>query len=417
MSDEERRAIEYLRSPAAIRARAEQVLAAGLDGRLAHFIVRLDRLDDVAAYVADVTRRAHPALDIPYHSRWSHFGAGGVDRMGQLGGALAALGPDERARCLYDLVITSVLLDAGAGTRWRYVEAGTGQTSVTFARSEGLAVASFHMFLAGTFSSDAGARLRADAGALMRLDAGDLAAGFQAGPDNPLVGLDGRAALLARLGRALTAAPEMFAGPAGVPLRPGNLFDYLRAQAEGGALPAGAILAAVLEGLGPIWPGRVAVGGVNLGDVWRHPAAGGSGPGAGLVPFHKLSQWLAYSLIEPLEAAGIRVVEVDALTGLPEYRNGGLLVDLGVLVPRHEEVTALAHAPGAEVIVEWRALTVALLDRLAERVRSVLGLHREQMPLAKVLEGGTWSAGRQIARTLRADGSPPIRIESDGTVF
>lgn len=416
MTDEERLAIAYLRSPAAIRARAEQVLAAGLDGRLAHFAVHLERLDDVAAYVAEVTRRAHPDLDIPYHSRWNHFRAGGVDRVGRLGGALAALAPDARARCLYDLVITSVLLDAGAGTDWRFAEPGTGQT---FARSEGLAVASFHMFLAGTFSSDARAPLRADADALTRLDAGRLAAGFQAGPDNPLIGLDGRAALLARLGQALVAAPDIFASPAGEggPPRPGNLFDYLRGQAEGGALAAGVILRAVLEGLGPIWPGRIAIGGVNLGDVWRHPAAGGAGPGTGLVPFHKLSQWLAYSLIEPLEAAGIRVVEVDALTGLPEYRNGGLLVDLGVLVPRHEEVTARAHAPGSEIIVEWRALTVALLDRVAERVRSVLGLPREQMPLAKVLEGGTWSAGRQIARARRADGAPPIRIESDGTVF
>ncbi len=56
------------------------------------------------------------------------------------------------------------------------------------------------------------------------------------------------------------------------------------------------------------------------------------------MPFHKLSQWLAYSLLEPLEAAGLAVTDLDELTGLPEYRNGGLLLDLGVLVPQHADV-------------------------------------------------------------------------------
>lgn len=415
---EERRAIEHLRSPEAIRERAERVLAAGLDDRLAHFALRPDRLDEVAAYVADVTRAAYPSLDIPYHSRWNHFLAGGVNRMAEVERRLAGLDAAERARCLCDLVITSVLLDAGAGGEWRYVEAGTG---LALGRSEGLAVASLHMFLDGAFSSDAGAPLRVDAGALCGMDAVRLGAGFQAGPGNALVGLDGRAELLQRLGRALQAAPHIF--ETGTALaRPGGLFDYLVARAQDGeagarTLPAAAILRALLEGLGPIWPGRIDIGGVNLGDVWRHPAAGGAGLDAGLVPFHKLSQWLAYSLMEPLEAAGIRVVDVDALTGLPEYRNGGLLVDLGVLVPRHDGVTGEAHDPGAEVIVEWRALTVAMLDRVADRVRAILGLGREQFPLVRVLEGGTWSAGRQIARARRVDGGPPIRIQSDGTVF
>ncbi|MDP3376399.1 MAG: DUF1688 family protein, partial [Hydrogenophaga sp.] len=67
-------------------------------------------------------------------------------------------------------------------------------------------------------------------------------------------------------------------------------------------------------------------------------------------------------------------------------------------------------------IVEWRALTVALLDELAPLVRAELGLSAEQMPLACVLEGGTWAAGRLLAQRLR-DGLPPLNIVSDGTVF
>ena len=67
--------------------------------------------------------------------------------------------------------------------------------------------------------------------------------------------------------------------------------------------------------------------------------------------------------------------------------------------------------------MEWRALTVALLDRVAEHVRDLLGLSAQDYPLAQVLEGGTWRAGRRIAREHRVDGSPPLHLVSDGTVF
>ena len=68
-------------------------------------------------------------------------------------------------------------------------------------------------------------------------------------------------------------------------------------------------------------------------------------------------------------------------------------------------------------MVEWRALTVALIDRLAERIRARLGLSAEHLPLAKILEGGTWAAGRKIARELRPGGGPPLQLVSDGTLF
>ncbi len=73
---------------------------------------------------------------------------------------------------------------------------------------------------------------------------------------------------------------------------------------------------------------------------------------------------------------------------------------------------------GSPLVVGWRSLTVALLDRLAPMVRERLGVSRKAFPLARMLEGGTWAAGRRIARQLRPDdGGPPIAIMSDGTVF
>jgi hypothetical protein len=162
-----------------------------------------------------------------------------------------------------------------------------------------------------------------------------------------------------------------------------------------------------LQALGPIWPGR------PLGDCGRHRAV----PGDGLVAFHKLSQWLTYSLVEPLVDASTAVTALDGLTGLAEYRNGGLFLDLGVIEPRNPALISRILDPQEEAVVEWRALTVALLDRLAERVRAALGKTATDFPLACVLEGGSWEAGRAAALARRPDGRPPLAVASDGTLF
>ncbi|HUA54333.1 MAG TPA: DUF1688 family protein [Candidatus Sulfotelmatobacter sp.] len=394
-----------LLTAAAVRARCGRVMAAAEAGRLAHFAYHPERLDAAAAYVVDVIRARYPDLAVPYHSRWRHFEAGGVDRWRAPGAAVAD--PVERARARFDLAIVSVLLDAGAGPRWRYREAATG---LELARSEGLAIASFRMIEAGGF----GAPWRADAASLAALDIATVGRFFQVSDANPLVGLDGRVALMRRLGETIAANPRVF----GAPARVGHLFDHLAAAAR--PLAAAAVLETVLRTLGPIWPSRLSLGGVALGDVWRHPAArtgDADDPSDGLVPFHKLSQWLTYSLLEPLEEAGVPVVALDALTGLPEYRNGGLLLDLGVLTPKDPALARTTLRVADEPVVEWRALTVIALDRLAERVRAELGLDAAGFPLAKVLEGGTWAAGRRIAAEARPGGPPPLTIESDGTVF
>jgi hypothetical protein len=155
--------------------------------------------------------------------------------------------------------------------------------------------------------------------------------------------------------------------------------------------------------------------GYPVGDAGRHPAVRTGGATDQIVPFHKLSQWLTYSLLEPFESAGLTVERLDALTALPEYRNGGLLVDLGVVCLRRP-----IEAPqevSSELAVEWRALTVTLLDKLLAPVRQHLGLDAT-FALPHLLQGGTWSAGRKIARALRPPSGPsPIPLTTDGTVF
>ncbi|MBR0851466.1 URC4/urg3 family protein [Bradyrhizobium diazoefficiens] len=401
-----------LLTAAAVRARAGEMLKIGLGGGLDHFIVDLDRMDGVAEAVLAVTRKAYPTLDIPFHARWRHFVVGGIDRWARL--ADVASWPDRaaRARAEFDLAIVSVLLDAGAGAAWRYRDTVTGQG---IGRSEGLAIASLDMFAAGLFSDDTRAPFRADARVLAQLPLTALTSAFQVSEANPLLGLDGRADLLRRLGRQVEARPEVF-GLHDTP-RPGGLFDHIAAQADGGAIAAPVILSAVLNQLGPIWPSRLELAGVPLGDCWRHPAIKADDATAGLVPLHKLSQWLSYSLIEPLQRAGFDVTDIDGLTGLAEYRNGGLFVDHEVLRLRDAADVERAHAVDSLLVVEWRALTVALLDKLAERVRAKLGRTPQTLPLASILEGGTWAAGRAIAFSRRPDGAPPLKVISDGTVF
>jgi len=387
-----------------VRGSADEAFALAANGKLDDWTLNLDALPACADFVAAVVRKRYPTLNVPFHARWRHFVFGGSDLWAAIARDAHWRDDDARARATFDLAITSVLLDAGAGAAWRFKD----PTSDLIAdRSEGLALASLRLFEWGGFSADPADPLRADADGLTRLNEAALADAFQAHAGNPLQGLDGRARLLNRLGQTVDARPHLFAlqdDP-----RPGGLFDVLKAHAVSGALPAPVILEVLLEAFGPIWENRPVLDSVALGDCWPHPRLG-------YVPLHKLSQWLAYSLIEPLEAAGVRVVDVDGLTGLAEYRNGGLFVDMGVLRLRDDRKRAFNVSDPA--IVAWRSLTVALLDRIAPLVRARLGVSAAQFPLARALEGGTWAAGREIARRKRPNGGgPPLLIHSDGTVF
>jgi hypothetical protein len=393
-------AASALRSTRAVRARARFLTERARAGESAWFTVHADAVEPAAALVAEVTRSRYPDLQIPFHSRWRHFESGGVDRRGLLA--------DVSAEALVDLTVVSVLLDAGAGPSWSYLEPTTG---LRLSRSEGLGVASFHAFTAGLFSSEPGDPLRVDAAGLAGLTAQQLAEAFQVTTTNPLVGLDGRVALLRRLGTALSSTPRVF----GADGRPGGLLTAVPTRGHD-EVRAHDILTLILTALAPIWPGDSMIGDQPLGDCWRHRALRGPGMTAGWMPFHKLSQWLTYSLLEPFGSAGVHVTDLDELTGLPEYRNGGLLLDTGVLSLRDADSSARSFTPADELVVEWRALTVALLDDLAPLIREQLDVTAGQMPLARILEGGTWAAGRQLAQQLRG-GLAPLSIASDGTVF
>ncbi|MBC7682901.1 MAG: DUF1688 family protein [Ferruginibacter sp.] len=407
-----------LRSTKTLRARAQGLLVRARAGDSAYFTVVDAALATTAQLVAEITRKNYPSLQIPHHSHWRHMEAGGVQRVDQMTEELGKVSLAKRARAQIDLAIVSALLDADAGPDWHYNDPRTGQK---LSRSEGLAVASFNAFTKGLFSSKPTQPCQADALGLQSLTSRQLGDAFQVGVENPLVGLEGRAALLRRLGEVIAAQPEVYGGAGGL-CRPGRLFDYLvPADTDEPTVAAHDILSVLLSTLSPIWPAQNAIhfddgSDFLLGDCWQHSAVPGEGACAGWMPLHGLPQWITYSLVEPLEWADVTVTGLDALTGLPEFRNGGLLLDGGVLVLKDPALATQTHTAGDGCIVEWRALTVALLDELAPLVRAELGQTAAQMPLACVLEGGTRAAGDVLAQRLRG-GTFLLNIVSDGTVF
>lgn len=403
--------IDYLLSPKAIRERARLILSECEKGN-GLFEIHHGRLPEAVRYVMKVIEDKYPTLQIPFHSRWGHFRVGDLDREALLNQKLADVDPIEKARAKFDLVIPSVLLDAGAGPDWKFTEQ---QTQKSFSRSEGLGVASYYLFLSGKMNGTKSSHpYQTHAEGLKNISANDIAEAFQvveAGSNkNPLIGVDGRAQLLRNLGQAV-ATSSVFPGG-----RPGNMVDYLRSK-FGKNIPAVGLLRAVLDGLGSIWPGRIVMSGVNLGDVWTHSSLAKTDVEHSLIPFHKLSQWMTYSLMEPLIEAGFVIDGIEKLTGLAEYRNGGFILDFGLITAKNPEHLNMAWKPNDDFVIEWRALTICFLDLLAEGVQKSLGRSPQDFPLAKVLEGGTWWAGRKIAAEKRTGGGPPFQIVSDGTVF
>jgi len=403
----------------AVRERSHRLLDIGVAGQLPNFKVDIGKLDAAVDQVLDTISNNYPTLDIPIHSRMRHFESGGFNRMRdlELGWSRDGIDAMEAVRRKIDLVVVSVLLDAGAGAGWKYHEQARDST---YMRSEGLAVASYDMFRNGLFSTTDGGHT-ADADALLAINLAQISEGFQISDTNPMVGLEGRTEVLHKLGVAMQTNHHIF--QRNDTFRPGNILDHvlretLVAKAAGQSdnrTSLRVLWKSVVEGLGEVFPDP---SGKNLGDCWHHPSLGEPDNLEAMIPFHKLTQWLTYSLIEPFSEFGIKFVDNYLLTGLAEYRNGGLFVDSGVLVPRDPSVFDDEHLVSSELVVEWRGLTVALLDKSAERIWDRLGVSQQKMPLAQILEGGTWAAGRELAFKKRPKtGDPPIRILSEGNTF
>lgn len=398
--------ISDLRHLKMIRTRCNMIYERATKGKAIHFLLHMDKLPTVVDYVLDISQKNYPDGNIPYHSRWRHLNDQEVQQLHKSW----PCSEKEKLRRLIDMITVSVLLDAGAGTAWRYVM----QEGKILNRSEGIARAVHEMFLDGIFSSDVSVPHRVNSHGLKSMTLKEFSKGFQHSKKNPIVGLKSRFHLMKRLANALESKPKYFGREI---CRPGNIVDFILGKQKNNTVSINVLWETVIEGLESIWPENMS--GVRRGDVWSYSRLKEIGqPGSDLIPFHKLSQWLTYSLMEPFENYGINFDDTHLMTGLAEYRNGGLFFDMGVLSLKDHRALQCSHDPGSELIVEWRALTIILLDKVAEGIRTRIGKTEKEMPLVSILQGGTWAAGRVLAKEKRPlDCSSPIKIRSDGTVF
>ena len=403
--------LQSLLSAGAVRQRSHQLGELARTGKTRWLAIDESRFDHCVEFVAETCRQNYPDLKIPLHSRWRHFEIAGTDLWKHHADEFDG-DPLDLARTAVDLVFVSVLIDAGSGGQWNFHDPISGSE---LSRSEGLAAASISLFFDGLaqFDSDKGWLIGADD--LFRLDRATLAEIFQHSPDNPLLGLEGRLELLHGLARVLqsNSTDQSYYS------RPGGIVDECleRVKNRTKLIDIGDVLSIVLNRFGAMWPSGYRLDGINLGDCGYHSLLASDDPLSGIVPFHKLSQWLTYSLVEPLQWAGFEITNLDSMTGLPEYRNGGLFIDTGVFQVLDESILQDRLTLDSEAVVEWRALTVFLLDRLAHSLRGKLGLNEAQLPLGAVLQGGSWAAGRRIAEQRRTDAAPPLNLAIDGTIF
>lgn len=378
-----------------IRKQSGIILQLAQEKALKAYHYHPEKISEVARYVIETTEQRYPDGLVPPHSRWRHFEAGDKNRWATLRKAIPA---EESLKIATELTILAVLLDAGAGADWRYTE----NDGSTYTRSEGLGVASFHLFNQHFASGDAPG---ITANRLKNLTLDAFRDAFQVSGQNPLIGTRERWQLLQDLASQLANNPSIF----GAEGRLGNLAETLLNKNQIDLIHA---FNCLLDLLTPVWPERPGQN-VAEGDVWYYT----TDQVDIRLPFHKLTQWMLYSLAECWQMHDIEVLNSNLLTALPEYRNGGLLIDMEVLIPVDPEFHYKEFSPESNEVLELRAMTVATVDLIADSIRSQMGADATNLSLAQILEGGTWFAGRKIAREKRSDSSPPIRYQADGTLF
>ncbi|MCB2055229.1 MAG: DUF1688 family protein [Geminicoccaceae bacterium] len=267
---------------------------------------------------------------------------------GRLGGTSA----HERARCGFDLAAlwATLHLDFARPSR-----AGLSLEEVT------------RLVAAGRFASD-DATPCADAEGLRRF----------AGTEAPSAEVGSR---LTTLASTLDAHPDFFSAPG----RFGGLLDRLPTGDDPATIDARTVFAAT-EPLTPaLARGGVRIAGRETGDVRRLEGIAPNREHAGLVPLHAARQQLVLDLSDPLAEAGVTMVNLQALTASATAASCDHMLTLGLVVPRHAAVGRLVHPMGSDIAVELRALTVALVDRLADRVRQTLDIEAGRLPAVAMM--------------------------------
>ncbi|WFE89280.1 DUF1688 family protein [Roseibium porphyridii] len=375
--------------PQEVRRRAHAFLDMGIAGKLNHVGLDLTKLDDALGLVLETTKEIYPDFQIPPYGIWRAFETGGIDRWSAMASAREFESAQEMLLAAADLALLALFMKTRRPGNWVFEDPMTGSK---VAGDDALALAAFHMFASGSFSGEMTDPYRVDAETLVRLDLNELTSGLQWDRDADQELLSAMQAHLKRFGEAMALRPDLFSE--GNVTRPGVLALRLAGEADAG-IDASKLLDNLLETFAPVWDGGAKAGDVGLGDSFDYTGKS-AGSETTTVPFHLCAQEMVYSLVEPFAWAGFEVTGLQDLTPPSDLAHAALFVQTGVLAISSENDEALPEETKTDRMVELRAVSAALADKLADRLRSELDVSADQVPLTCILEGGTRRAGLRI---------------------
>ena len=344
--------LTMLRLPAAVRDRCWMLLAGVELGKSPLYELNGPGLTAVTVAVADLVRRKHANLVPPLDTCWLTLRRQAPDDLEKLADALQAADAVERARSGFDLALldTTVSPSGGSGSVTELMRA----------------------YAEGSFSADPDKPLRLDPKGLNQWL--DSAPGW----------IDEVPCAVTRLKRLAGCLNGDEGTGEALPFR--GLLNRLIARANNGTLSALQLLDSVHPLALCLHSEGAKLGGTSLGDVWRHPAIRTGDKTRELLPFHAFAQRLSLSFVEPLAEAGITVTELGQLTAPATHQICSDFLTLGVIRCRHTAIGRLAHPTSSDIVVELRALSVALADRLADHLCAELRITTTDLPVVRILD-------------------------------
>lgn len=395
--------------PEEVRRRSQDLLGVAGSSGLQHVDVDLSGLSDILVMLLETTRENYPDFHIPPYGVWRDFEVGDIDRWSALANARAFESAEELLAAAADLAILGAYMKTMHPSGWTYEDQ---MTETRVSGNQASALATFHMFAAGSFSSEMTDPYRVDADTLIRMEKDELAFGLQWDLQDDVDLLEAMQKHLKRLGEALALRPDLFSK--GDVTRPGLLAVEL-AKESGEAVSANVILDKLLEALAPVWVGGAETGDITLGDSFRHSGTGSAETDT-VIPFHMAAQEMVYALVEPFAWAGFEVSELELLTAPADDVHASVFLKAGVLKIR-DGPEAPTEDGVRDRMVEIRAITIALTDKLADLLRRELDVPAEQLPLTCILEGGTSRLGTRFLREGFGESEKLGRYLNPGAVF
>lgn len=404
---------EYL-SPIFTRVRSKELTQLVLKNQSKFFTLDSSKKEEALEFLEKVILSRFQKDKIAKHGRRQHLSSKNRNYFEKVENICQKAGCTFAVENKLELLLLSCFLDAGAGQNWKYNDS---YFNCQLVGSEALAAASTDLYLkliSDNLISKKNISLTSDALKNMKFD--EFSKSFQHDEsNNALLGAKGRYDSLTQLGSCLELHPSIFVTSHKPELK--NIYHFFQSIVEHKSLNLEEVFKTIVFIFHDFFTSDTKINEINLCDSRIHsnlislPLVGKK------IPFFKLIQWMVYSIDDFFNSQGIPTINEEFLSGLAEYRNGGFFMDTNIINLKSKNLSHQSYSIDSELVTEWRALTITLLDEFLEELKIKRGYNHLNM--SKLLEGGTWIAGRKLARENRPDSpySPPIKIITDGKFF